>query len=116
MDRRPAAREAGEPDAARPARALAGGQARRGRSLFLDGSCSTCHTIRGTTATGNVGPDLTHLQTRETLAALTIPNEKADLAEWVLDPQHVKPGNKMPGLNLSGSQLEDLLAYLESLK
>ena len=89
---------------------------RRGRDVFLSEACSGCHAIRGTKADGTVGPDLTHLQTRTTLAAVTIPNSKADLAGWVLDPQHVKPGNKMPALPLAGGQLQDLLAYLASLR
>jgi cytochrome c oxidase subunit 2 len=101
---------------ARPARRPSTPAERRGERVFLSQPCASCHTIRGTPADGKVGPDLTHLRTRETLAALTIPNQNADLAEWIRDPQHVKPGNKMPGLNLSGSQLQDLLAYLESLK
>ena len=101
---------------ARPARRPSTPAERRGERVFLSQPCASCHTIRGTPADGKVGPDLTHLRTRETLAALTISNQRADLAEWIRDPQHVKPGNKMPGLNLSGSQLQDLLAYLESLK
>jgi cytochrome c oxidase subunit 2 len=89
---------------------------RRGAEIFGAAGCSGCHTIRGTDATGRVGPDLTHLASRQTLAAVTIPNSKGYLAGWILDPQHVKPGNKMPGLDLSGDQLQALLAYLEDLK
>jgi cytochrome c oxidase subunit 2 len=89
---------------------------RHGEQVFLTNQCSSCHTIRGTSAVGTVGPDLTHLQTRTTLAALTIPNREGYLAGWVLDPQHVKPGNKMPALNLSGPDFQNLLAFLESLK
>jgi cytochrome c oxidase subunit 2 len=57
----------------------------------------------------HVGPDLTHLASRTTLAGLTIPNTKGYLRGWVLDPQHVKPGNRMPGLELSGGEVNDLL-------
>jgi cytochrome c oxidase subunit 2 len=89
---------------------------KRGEQVFLSEACASCHTMRGTSAKGQIGPDLTHLQTRSTLAALTIPNRKGYLAGWVLDPQHVKPGNKMPGLNLSGPDFQALLTYLESLK
>jgi cytochrome c oxidase subunit 2 len=89
---------------------------RRGRAVFLSQACSGCHAIRGTKAEGRVGPDLTHLQTRTTLAAVTIPNRKGDLAGWVLDPQHVKPGNKMPALPLKGPDFQDLLDYLEVLR
>jgi cytochrome c oxidase subunit 2 len=101
------AADAPEPDTA---------EERRGQTVFLDNACASCHTIRGTAARGEVGPDLTHLQSRTTLAALTIPNRKGYLAGWVLDPQHVKPGNRMPGLSLSSEDFNDLLAYLESLE
>ena len=101
---------------AKPARTPATAQERKGRSVFLADACSGCHTIRGTSAVGGIGPDLTHLQDRKTIAAGTIPNRKGYLAGWVLDPQHVKPGAKMPGLNLSGPDFQALLAYLESLR
>ncbi|HEX6457359.1 MAG TPA: cytochrome c oxidase subunit II [Thermoleophilaceae bacterium] len=91
-------------------------QAKAGEQVFLTQQCASCHTIRGTAARGTIGPDLTHLQTRNTLAALTIPNRKGYLGGWVLDPQHIKPGNKMPGLNLSGPQFQNLLSFLEGLK
>jgi cytochrome c oxidase subunit 2 len=90
--------------------------ARAGQQVFLSHQCASCHTIRGTSAKGRIGPDLTHLQTRNTLAALTIPNRKGYLGGWVLDPQHIKPGNKMPGLNLSGPDFQRLLTFLEGLK
>jgi cytochrome c oxidase subunit 2 len=89
---------------------------RRGEQVFLSNACSSCHTIRGTSAVGKVGPDLTHLATRTTLAALTIPNTKGYLGGWILDPQHIKPGNKMPALSLKGTDVQNLLAYLESLR
>jgi cytochrome c oxidase subunit 2 len=82
----------------------------------MSGPCSSCHTIRGTDAIGDVGPDLTHVASRTTLAAGTIPNDPADLAEWIRDPQHVKPGNKMPQIQLSDADRAALVAYLESLK
>jgi len=89
---------------------------RSGRAVFLNQACSGCHQIRGTPAHARVGPDLTHLATRQTIAAATLPNRKGYLGGWILDPQHAKPGARMPGLTLSGSQLQALLAYLESLK
>jgi cytochrome c oxidase subunit II len=88
----------------------------RGERVFLDEACSSCHTIRGTHATGRVGPDLTHLASRTTLAGNTIPNNRRYLRAWVLDPQHIKPGNKMPGLNLSPGEARDLVDYLTSLR
>jgi cytochrome c oxidase subunit 2 len=90
--------------------------ARRGEQVFLANQCSSCHTVRGTRARGEVGPDLTHLKSRETLAALAIPNRRGYLAGWVLDPQNIKEGAKMPSLNLTGPELQALLEYLESLK
>jgi cytochrome c oxidase subunit 2 len=101
---------------ARPARPPAGGLATRGERVFFQGGCSSCHTIRGTAATGYVGPDLTHLASRQTLGALTVPNRPDDLAAWIEDSQHVKPGNQMPNVQLGASQLRALVAYLDSLK
>ena len=74
------------------------------------------HTIAGTEANGNLGPDLTHLGDRRTISAGTIPNTRGWLAAWVLDPQHVKPGNKMPGIEIPGDHFQALLDYLESLE
>ena len=92
------------------------GIARRGERVFLQEGCGGCHTIRGTGANGDVGPDLTHLASRRTIAADTLPNRKGYLGGWILDPQHAKPGNKMPGFALSGPELQALLDYLTSLK
>jgi cytochrome c oxidase subunit 2 len=101
---------------AAPAEAPQGAGAVRGEQVFLSQPCAGCHTIRGTDAAGTLGPDLTHLALRQSLAALTIPNDRASLAQWIVDPQHAKPGNKMPGLALPNPDLEALLAYLEGLK
>ncbi len=90
--------------------------ARRGEQVFLSGACSSCHAIRGTSASGYLGPDLTHLASRTTLAGVTIPNRKGDLGGWIVDSQHIKPGNEMPDIRLTGPQLQALLAYLEALK
>jgi len=88
---------------------------RRGEQVFLAQACASCHTIRGTSASGTVGPDLTHVASRTTLGALTVPNNPGQLAAWVADPQHAKPGNLMPVVPLQGAQLADLVAYLEGL-
>ena len=101
---------------AAPAAAPKSGLQRRGEQVFLNGACSSCHTIRGTSARGFVGPDLTHLASRTTLAGLTIPNERSYLARWIVDSQHFKPGNQMPDFHLTGSQQDALVGYLESLK
>ena len=84
--------------------------------MFLSNQCASCHTIRGTSAHGTIGPDLTHLGTRTTLAALVLPNNRAALEEWLRDPQHVKPGNRMPALDLPDTDYRALTTYLESLK
>jgi cytochrome c oxidase subunit II len=90
--------------------------ARRGQQVFLSNACASCHTIRGTTARGQIGPDLTHVASRATLAALTIPNHRGDLYRWIRRPQEVKPGNRMPALNLSRADYQALVAYLETLR
>jgi cytochrome c oxidase subunit II len=99
----------------RPAQAPTTAVARQGQQVFLSNQCASCHTIRGTPARGQVGPDLTHLQTRSTLGALTIPNTKPYLDAWIRNPQHFKPGNKMPALDIPGPDFQRVLAYLESL-
>jgi cytochrome c oxidase subunit 2 len=87
-----------------------------GFQTFMQNDCGNCHTLRGTRARGNIGPDLTHLMTRRTLGALTIPNTPPDLAAWVRDPQQFKPGNKMPQLSLPASEFRQLIAFLRSLQ
>ncbi len=99
-----------------PAAAPTTALARHGEQIFLDGPCASCHAIRGTSARGFVGPDLTHLASRTTLAGLTIPNRADYLARWIVDSQHFKPGNQMPDFNLSQRQVHALVAYLEGLK
>jgi cytochrome c oxidase subunit 2 len=88
----------------------------RGQQIFLGSACVYCHTIAGTNATGKVGPDLTHLQSRQTIAAGTLENNIGNLAGWITNPQTVKPGNLMPPTQLSSDDLQALLAYLETLK
>jgi cytochrome c oxidase subunit II len=100
-----------------PARSPTTAMERRGQQVFLEEPCSGCHEIRGTTARGRVGPDLTHLENRVTIAARTLPNDPKHLVEWVRNPQDAKPGVKMPAFNaLSRSDFRALLAYLESLR
>jgi cytochrome c oxidase subunit 2 len=82
----------------------------------MENDCGNCHTLRGTSARGNIGPDLTHLMTRKTLGALTIPNTPPDLAAWVRDPQQFKPGNKMPQLGIPATEFRQLIAFLRSLE
>jgi cytochrome c oxidase subunit II len=100
-----------------PAAQPVGELAVRGQEVFLDGSCIYCHTVRGTHATGELGPDLTHLASRLTLGAGAIANTPGGLAGWVADPQGIKPGNKMPPIeNMSSEDFQALLAYLQSLE
>lgn len=88
----------------------------RGEEVFLSSACVYCHTVRGSSAaTGELGPDLTHLASRETLAAGILENNQGNLAGWIVDPQHIKPGNLMPAVNLTSEELLALLAYLSSL-
>ena len=90
--------------------------ARRGQEVFLASSCVMCHAIAGTPAGSRVGPDLTHLASRRTIAAGTLPNTRGNLAGWIVDPQKIKPGTRMPPNQLKPADLQAMLAYLETLK
>lgn len=90
--------------------------AQRGREVFLGSSCVMCHAIAGTPAGSRIGPDLTHLAGRQTLAAGTLPNTRSNLTGWIVDPQAIKPGAKMPPNQLNGPDLLALVTYLESLR
>lgn len=104
-------------DAQQPAAEPQAALARRGRVLFEQGRCGVCHAIRGTGADGTLGPDLTHVGSRLTLAAGTLPNGAGALAGWIADPQHAKPGARMPAYRrYSGEELRALAAYLEGLR
>jgi len=87
-----------------------------GERVFLSGACAMCHTISGTASAGTVGPDLTHLASRRTIAAGTLPLTTGNLAGWILDPQSIKPGVKMPPNQIDPQSLQALLAYLGTLK
>ncbi|UWZ84136.1 cytochrome c oxidase subunit II [Occallatibacter riparius] len=91
-------------------------EANRGQQVFMTHACVLCHSIRGTSAGSRVGPDLTHLASRSTIAAGTLPNTAGNLGGWILNPQSIKPGCRMPPNQLSGTELQDLLAYLETLQ
>ena len=88
----------------------------RGQEVFLQGPCVMCHTIRGTSAGSRVGPELTHVGSRLTIAAGTLPNTRGHLGGWVLDSQSVKPGNRMPPNALTSDDLQAVLSYLRSLR
>jgi len=89
---------------------------RTGRDVFTSVACISCHTVRGTPANGVFGPDLTHLMSRATLGAGVAPNTPETLRAWVKDPAVLKPGARMPAMNLSGDQLDQLVAYLTTLR
>jgi cytochrome c oxidase subunit II len=93
----------------RPAAQPADDMQRRGQEVFLSSPCMMCHTIRGTSAGGRVAPDLTHLASRRMLAAGTLPNTPGALAGWIIDPQHLEPGNKMPAHHFDPAELQALL-------
>ncbi|HET9651595.1 MAG TPA: c-type cytochrome, partial [Usitatibacter sp.] len=99
-----------------PAAEPADGAAKHGRDLFLSGSCMLCHAVQGTTASARKAPDLTHVASRERLAAGRIPNTPQQLAAWITDPQKIKPGVNMPAHRLPPEDLQALVAYLETLK
>jgi cytochrome c oxidase subunit II len=90
--------------------------ARRGKEVFMASPCVMCHAISGTPAGSRIGPDLTHLASRRTLAAGTLTNTRENLISWIVDPQAIKPGVRMPPNQLSGPDLLALVAYLETLK
>jgi len=91
-------------------------QARSGEGVFLSNACVGCHTVRGTTARGVFGPDLTHFGSRGTIAAGVLENTRENLIRWLDSTQHVKPGNRMPEVQMSDQQIEQLAAYLQALR
>ncbi|WP_166825797.1 cytochrome c oxidase subunit II [Thalassoroseus pseudoceratinae] len=98
--------------------------ARRGRAVFRGSACANCHTIRGVSSVAHVssqslravGPDLTHLASRRSLAAGTLPNRRGHLGGWIADPQSIKPGNLMPSVPLAAEDFHALMHYLETLE
>lgn len=91
------------------------GDALRGKQIFGTTSCATCHAVSGVTS-ARVGPDLTHLASRQTLAAGRMPNNPANLEAWLRNPEKFKPGSYMPNALLSQQDLTALVAYLETLR
>jgi cytochrome c oxidase subunit 2 len=87
-----------------------------GRRIFETTACINCHTISGTVADGRFGPDITHLMSRETIAAGAASNTHENLRNWIHDPDSIKPGSLMPAMNLTDQDLNALTAYLETLR
>ena len=101
----------------RPAIEPTGGEEQRGKDLFLAVGCGACHTVRGTPAAGLLGPDLTHVGSRRSIAAATSPNTASTVAGWIASSQHMKPSSKMPSFDmLADGELRAIAAYMVSLK
>lgn len=100
----------------RPAVLPSSDSAARGATLYTSLTCVNCHAVQGTSDTARVGPDLTHLATRPSLAAERLPNTPANLRRWLAEPDVVKPGSHMPNLHLSDRDLDLLVDYLLTLR
>ncbi|MEA2711836.1 MAG: cytochrome c oxidase subunit [Phycisphaerales bacterium] len=101
---------------ARPAPTPTSAAAIAGRDIFFAQTCANCHAIGGTNAIANAAPDLTHFATRRDLAAGVVPNTRDNLTRWLRKPDQIKPGCKMPNFNFNDAQLDQLVAYLETLQ
>jgi cytochrome c oxidase subunit 2 len=87
-----------------------------GERAFLTKPCAACHTVRGTSARGSTGPDLTHVGSRQTIGAGLLERTRGSLAAWIADPQTLKPGNNMPQVPLTSDELRQISRYMDSLK
>ncbi|MDB4916944.1 MAG: cytochrome c oxidase, subunit [Gemmatimonadetes bacterium] len=87
-----------------------------GRDVFMQRGCASCHSIGGTDARATVGPDLTHFKGRAAIAAGSLSNTRANLTRWIQNPSALKPGVRMPALELSPGEMNALVSYLETLK
>jgi len=92
------------------------GATMRGRDVFMRSSCAMCHAIDGTSAQAVRGPNLTHVASRGTLAAGSLPNAPDALKRWIADPQQIKPGTYMPATQLSPEDMDALVGYLQTLR
>ncbi len=90
--------------------------AHTGAMLFQKKTCANCHAIKGTPADSHIGPDLTHLASRETLLTGMLKNNKVNLARWLKNPQKIKEGAHMPNFILNKDEINALVSYLEDLK
>ena len=90
--------------------------AQRGRDVFMTGPCVLCHTVLGTPAGARLGPDLTHVGSRTMLAAGTVPNTPGHLGGWIVDPQSIKPGTRMPANSFGSDDLQALIVYVSGLE
>ena len=99
-----------------PAPAALSAKAQLGQQWFNSTACALCHAVSGTDAGGRVGPDLTHLGSRRTLAAGALPMDRTRLASWIADPQRYKPGTNMPKVPMRPHELDAIVEYLTELK
>jgi cytochrome c oxidase subunit 2 len=90
------------------------GPASEGERIFENTSCAGCHTVRGTSARGESGPDLSDFGSRRTIGAATVENNRGNLSGWLVNAQTIKPGNLMPPISLEPDELQALIAYLET--
>jgi cytochrome c oxidase subunit 2 len=90
--------------------------ASEGRRIFETTACINCHTVSGTVASGKFGPDLTHLMSRETIASGVAPNTREALRLWIKNPDAIKPGSRMPAMDLNDRDLDAVTAYLATLR
>jgi cytochrome c oxidase subunit 2 len=90
--------------------------ASEGQRIFETTACINCHTVSGTIADGQFGPDLTHLMSRDTIASGAATNTPENLKTWIQDPDSIKPGSLMPAMKLNDHDLNELTAYLETLQ
>jgi cytochrome c oxidase subunit 2 len=96
--------------------AVAGDAASEGRHIFESTACINCHSVSGTVADGHFGPDLTHMMSRDTIAAGAALNTRENLRAWIQSPDSIKPGSLMPAMKLNDHDLDALTAYLETLR
>ena len=96
--------------------AQADGATYEGRRVFETTACINCHTVSGTLANGRFGPDLTHLMSRDTIASGAVPMTAANLRQWIRNPAVLKPGCKMPAMDLDDQKISAIAAYLETLR
>jgi cytochrome c oxidase subunit 2 len=99
-----------------PAAAAADDSAGRGATIFASAGCASCHTVRGTSAEGTDGPDLTHVASRSTLGAGVAEMSRGTIAGWISNSQALKPGNLMPPIRVSTDELHALTTYVAGLK
>ena len=88
----------------------------RGEQSFCAQTCASCHCIRGVNTNTQVGPDLTHFASRQTIGSGVLQNNANDLRRWLTDPQQIKPDCHMPNFHLPEDDVEDLTAFFETLQ